>query len=161
MIGPENYAIYSSGYVPDQTRNDRWRTSPMKRRTSPSPAHAPDRRKADRLHVPVRVTYRIKRDAHLDMTGNTTVSDLGGGGLRLMVSEETPLDTVCELTIHLPEDAQPLTATGTVTWCRKRGGTGKGAFEIGVELTTMGRQERERYYQFICDRLLDHYLDDA
>jgi hypothetical protein len=133
----------------------------MKRRTSSSPSQAPDRRKADRLPVPVRVTYRIKRDAHLDMTGNTTVSDLSGGGLRLMVSEDIPLSTPCELTIHLPEDQHPLTAGGTVTWCAKRASRGKSAFEIGVSLATMSRPERERYYQFICDRLLDHYLDDA
>jgi len=93
------------------------------------------------------------------MTGNTTASDLSGGGLRLFASEDIPLNTPCELTIHLPEYQQPLIAEGIVTWCRRRGGRGKAAFEIGVTFTTMNRAERERYYQFICDRLLDHYLD--
>ena len=131
----------------------------MKRRPSSIPTRSLDRRKADRLPLPVRVTYRIKRDANLDLTGNTTVSDLSGGGLRLIMSEEIPLNTPCELTIHLPEDQHPLTAGGTVTWCKHRSGRGPASFEIGVTFTTMNRTERERYYQFICDRLLDHYLE--
>ncbi len=131
----------------------------MKRRTSSTSTSQTERRKADRLPVPVRVTYRIKRDPHLDLTSNTVVSDLSGGGLRLIVSEEIPLNTPCELTIHLPEEQRPLAAAGSVTWCRRRSSRGKTAFEIGVTFTTMSRAERERYYQFICDRLLDHYVE--
>ncbi len=131
----------------------------MKRRSATSPTRSPDRRKADRLSLPVRVSYRIKRDANLDLTGNTTASDLSGGGLRLLMSEEIPLNTPCELSIYLPAEQHPFTASGIITWCKRRSERDAATFEIGVTFTMMHRAERERYYQFICDQLLDHYLE--
>lgn len=123
------------------------------------PAFLPvvDERKAERLPLRLPISYTLLLPNEF-LRGTTVTTDLSGSGLQFPVPRMVSPQTVCQVDIRLPTQAEPLSFLGRVAWCRQ----GKRAYcDVGVALSAFDSYHEgafAKYCQFIATQLLVKYL---
>lgn len=117
-----------------------------------------DRRKTDRLPMPIKIACKL---GPKKLIGRA--KDSSGGGIRFFLQERLEEGAILELEIELPDEGEPLSATGEVIWCEKKAEQLKGkererSFEVGIRFIKMSKADRERYVPYFCDRLLVKFV---
>ena len=115
-----------------------------------------DTRKADRLAVALPLTYVIECGPER-LEGHADTIDIGGGGVRFLISRMVSPRTMCQLTLMLPDQTEPLLLTAQVSWCRQVTTRGCDRFELGVAFVISPADDTAmfgHYCQFIASQLL-------
>lgn len=108
---------------------------------------APERRKAQRLTLPMHLSYRLKRKK----TWQKNVCDnISGVGLSLSVKELLAVDDKVEVAVYLDNDPKPIKISCRVAWCVK---VKKDGFKAGVEVIAV--KDEMRFIEFFCGRMID------
>jgi len=108
-----------------------------------------DRRKAERIRIPLRVKYRwLKGERTLPK--ECVCEDISGLGIRLSLHEPLIVNAIVEIFIILDKDPQPLNALCRVRWCKK---LTENKFVAGLKFIKI--KEYFRFIEFFCEKLLD------
>ncbi|MBI4436910.1 MAG: PilZ domain-containing protein [Candidatus Omnitrophica bacterium] len=112
-----------------------------------------EKRKYVRLDTRLKITYTILKDRK-NSSLSTETKDISGGGIRLFLAEPVPVQSLLKLTIHLPEDPQPIVAIGRVVWTEEfsilhsQQTEGK-VLEAGIEFVEIEPKERDRIIKYV------------
>jgi hypothetical protein len=129
-------------------------------RARPAPLPVIDDRRADRLSLHLPLSYTILLPGEL-LRGSTKTIDLSGAGLHFLVPRMVTPQTICQIDLHLPDAAEPLSFLARSAWCRQTRGWHRRSFDLGVTLSpadTYGDGTFARYSRFIAGHLLRRYL---
>ncbi len=112
-----------------------------------------ERRKYIRLDTRLKITYTILQSSKSAIKKSET-KDISGGGIRIFLAEQLPLNTVLQLHIQLPEDPAPVTCKGKIAWIEEfsilQGDKKEGdVVEAGVEFTDIASQDRDRVIKHV------------
>lgn len=111
-----------------------------------------DKRKSDRLFLPIKIFYSLSLDA--PWIGPVFVEDIGGYGLRFANDTKLSEKTELILKIVFPGDNnKPITLSGEVLWCGKEDEQ-QSDFSVGVKFEKMNYEDRRRYIKYISEEIL-------
>ncbi len=117
-----------------------------------------ERRKCDRLEIPLGLTCYVGVDKEKPV--EVVLVDIGGGGLRIRSDRKLKVHTELSLKIKLPHQPKPVSATGETFWCKEGTDRGKAKkYEVGIKFVKMSKTDWERFVQYICDELLDVFIN--
>lgn len=120
------------------------------------PLYVHDQRKAERIAVALPLTYVIECGTE-QLEGRASTIDVGGGGVRFLISRMVSPQTRCRLTLTLPGRAEPLLLTAQVSWCRKVSVRGRDQCEVGAGFVLSPEDDTAafgHYCQFIAGQIL-------
>jgi hypothetical protein len=116
-----------------------------------------DKRKADRVIIPLGLFFFLPQDQ--SWTGPLQINDIGGHGLKFAYDRELEAGTELNLKITFPEPSErAVNAKAKVAWCKLKNPT---THFIGVEITSMPKEDRKRYVQYICEKIILTHLTKA
>ncbi len=122
-----------------------------------------DSRRSERLSVPVYLYYSYI--SNTDWIGPQSVEDVGGDGLRFRNEHGIEMDTELRLKINLTNDPNPLVFNCKVVRCEKNenpeqlpSAKNEDQYSVGVKFYKMEHNDRQRYVNFICGKILSSYL---
>ncbi|GJQ58833.1 MAG: hypothetical protein SCALA701_16340 [Candidatus Scalindua sp.] len=122
-----------------------------------------DSRRSERLSVPVYLFYSYLPDT--EWIGPQSVEDVGGDGLRFQNRHSIAKNTELQLKINLTKDPTPLIFKCSVVRCEEISHSEQlptakkeDKFSIGVKFFKMEHNDRQRYVNFICGKILSSYL---
>lgn len=109
-----------------------------------------ERRLFERIEVPLKVRYQVLSASSKFKRIKSKSKNVGWGGVRILLSDEVPVDTKLHLEF-LPEadDKQTLVAYGEVVWTKKIDAKGKKMYDTGVRFTQID--------SIFLGRLLSHF----
>lgn len=111
-----------------------------------------ERRKYPRLNVNTEVEYSIVNNPEVEKSFTKNIS---AGGICLIVYEDILPQTVLELKIYLPNNPQPIKATGKVVWKSEFIITTdkRARFDVGIEFLDISDTDRQVVAQHIFSLL--------
>ena len=116
-----------------------------------------ERRRAQRLDIPLRVDYTFlpKKNAMEE----TFSRDVSGGGVRLKLAHSLKKGTRLKTFIYFPYDKKPIATFSKVVWCRK-GAADKGhpIFEVGVQHVKIAPKDRGRFVFLFCEMMINYFI---
>ena len=116
-----------------------------------------DPRKSERIQIALPLTYVIQCGTS-PLEGRTSTIDVGGGGVRFVVPRMVSPQTMCRLTLTLPDRTEPLLFTARASWCRQISIGGHDQFELGAGFVISDAADDAaafgHYCQFIAGRIL-------
>jgi len=112
-----------------------------------------DKRRYRRLKDGVRVIYKV-----MGAPGESILPayDIGGGGIRLQLSDRVKTGELLELGLILPEDPQPFFALAKIVWQSEKSeknADGKEFFETGVQFLKLDIQNRMRLIKYVYSKV--------
>ena len=119
-----------------------------------------DRRQDDRLALCLAVTYTIGMPSDT-MRGNTRTVNVCRSGIQFSINRMVPLQSVCQLSVVLPGQSEPVSFLGRVAWCAQRLGRHRERYFVGVEFAEVELPDHvmlSRYYHYIASHLVIKYL---
>ena len=126
-----------------------------------APVSPSERRTDERLALALAMSYTIGMPSDT-MRGATRTYNVSRKGVSFKIPRMVPLMTVCQLSVVLPGQADPVSFLGRVAWCAQRlGGHHREPYLVGVEFTEVelpGHIMVSRYYQYIASHLVMKYL---
>ena len=125
-----------------------------------------DQRKAQRLVLPVALTYRIlPAENRRRSMRNRAVSrglaiarNISGTGLRVVLPQPLAIGDRLELAFCFPQDPAPIVAVSQVRWCEKRPRGRPPAYEVGLCHVSIRAQDRERFVLQFCETMINQLL---
>lgn len=114
-----------------------------------------ERRRFDRLFIPLQVNYRLfpkKRLLHQAFS-----QDISGGGIRLSLNYPLKKGEKLRTFIYLAGDPKPVAAFSKVIWCRKK--AGKEAFDVGVQHVRIDHKDKERFVFLFCEMMINYFIE--
>ena len=124
-----------------------------------------DSRRSERLFIPVNLFYSYPSSTL--WIGPQTVEDVGGDGLRFRSKTEIAENTELRLKINLTREQEPIIFMGKVARCEINEKTetlptqnSEGDYSIGVKFYKMDHEDRQRYVNFICGKIISKYFND-
>jgi len=116
-----------------------------------------ERRKAQRLNIPIEVKYKLL--PRKKIARETFCHDISGTGLRLKLESPLTKGDKVKTFLYFPKDSTPVTADSRVVWCRKSGASEKAArYEAGMEYVKIIPRDRERFVHLFCEAMLNYFL---
>ncbi|MDR4496421.1 MAG: PilZ domain-containing protein [Candidatus Scalindua sp.] len=124
-----------------------------------------DSRRCERISIPVNLFYSSISDT--EWIGPQFVEDVGGDGLRFRSNTEIAENTELRLKMNLTSDDTPIIFMGKVARCENNIKTenlpsqnNEGDYSIGVKFYKMDQEDRQRYVNFICGKIVSSYFND-
>ena len=117
-----------------------------------------DERKSDRLALSLPIEYAILLSGQL-LRGRTVTWNISGGGVAFSVPQMISPQTVCQVSLTLPDQPEPLAFLARVAWCRQ--GNHREQCEVGVALSAFDSYHEgafRQYSHFIASQLLKKHL---
>lgn len=114
-----------------------------------------EKRKQERLRVPVRVSFRPHKTAQPFKPAR--VLDMSGGGMRVKSPVSLTKNTKLDISLTVPENLQPLPAQGKVSWCKPISAKTK-TYAIGITFMRMAPENRRLFVQCMSEYILRAYL---
>lgn len=120
-------------------------------------AKGKERRKAQRLGIPLRVEY------HLSVRRKTLIEkvftkDVSGSGVRLLLKEPLRPKAKLKTLIYFPNDAQPITSISEVVWCKRQKNIRKPSFIVGIRHLKIMQKDRERFIFLFCETMINYFM---
>ena len=111
-----------------------------------------ERRRYVRLDTRLQITYTIIKQKEADTKAEA--KDIGGGGIRIFLTEPLPAQTLLNLEIRLPEDPIPIKCTGRVVWAEEFSilqGEKKEErrYEGGIQFSEIKPKDRDRIIKYV------------
>ncbi len=78
-----------------------------------------EKRKFFRLRAYHLMRYKILKDGCPTVFVPASVKDIGGGGIRFLVEERIPLNTLVELRINFPSLSTPIFTLAKIAWSKQ------------------------------------------
>lgn len=107
-----------------------------------------ERRRYVRLDTRLKISYTVVKN-ELDPLENSETKDIGGGGIRILLSGSLPVQTLLRLNILLPEEERPIVCTGKVVWVEEFTVRDKKQYEAGVGFTEIDSRDRDRIIKYV------------
>jgi hypothetical protein len=120
-----------------------------------------DKRKHERLALPIAVFYALKAKAdERSMAWMTPVEvvDIGGHGMKIRSPHTLTTGTVLDLKIDFSDGSSPIVFTGEVAWSSQCPDTK--IYCIGVKFYKMQHEDRKRFVSYMCENIIGACLDD-
>ncbi len=118
-----------------------------------------DRRKTQRLNIPILVKYKIfPRKKLLE---ETFCQDISGSGFRLKTEYPIKNGERFKTLLHFPSSLKPVTATSEVVWCKEaalKDKFGRRNYNIGIRYLKIAPKDKERFIYLFCELLLNYSL---
>ena len=120
-----------------------------------------ERRKFVRLDTRVKVEYNVIEAAESKL--NSVTKNLSQGGICLFLDSFINKDTLLALKLSLPEELEPLQATGKIVWIDRFKLGGKDAqeqYEAGVEFVEIANEDSRLYPRnpYGVAKVFGHYI---
>lgn len=113
-----------------------------------------DKRKSERLKLPVKIAYTLPPGKKWLKV--ISLEDIGGSGLKFATDEKIEPDAELNLRITLTDETnKPLSAAAAVLRCSK---VKPRLYHIAVKFHKMNYQDRQRYVEYLCEKILLTYL---
>lgn len=110
-----------------------------------------ERRRFQRLMIPLQIRYRIAQNR---LWQETQCHDVSGRGVRLRIEEALGPGEEIELSLHFPQDPQPIPVLGCVVW--RLTGEGGAAYRTGIEYLQIKPSEKERFVMRFCETMVEY-----
>ncbi len=107
-----------------------------------------ERRKAERLSIPLKVKYKIKGTAGRQK--DAPWEDISGLGIRFCLNKPLSLEEELEIALYVLGDPKPIEAIGRVAWCKE---FDRGEFKAGIEFIKI--KDNFRFTELLCKNILD------
>lgn len=111
-------------------------------------ANRSERRRAERLPIPLKVKYKIRGSA--SRHEHIPWEDISGLGLRFCLNKPLPPQKELEIALYISGDPKPIEAIGRVAWCKE---FAQGEFKAGIEFTKI--KDQMRFTELICRTMLE------
>ena len=135
-------------------------TTPSTNLSGRAPAF--DERTAERIPLELPLTYMLMESSGEKRCEGVTKSlNVSGGGVQFIIPSMVSPHTTCHILLTLPDNAEPLSFSGEVRWCRQRPGAAQGTCEVGVAFSSPCSYTDAtfiRYSHFIATLLVARYL---
>lgn len=116
-----------------------------------------DRRKAQRLDMPMRIQYKLM--SRKKTLQETFCRDLSGGGVRLTLDHSLKKGSKLITHLYFPEESSPVTAITSVVWCKKiMRENKKPVFDTGMKYIKIIPKDRERFVCLFCETMLNYFF---
>ena len=113
-----------------------------------------ERRRYVRLDTRLKIVYTVlQKEKNAAVTSET--KDISGGGIRIFLSEPIPIHTFLRLTIHLPDDPNPIICSGKVVWAEEfvvlqdEQRNDSDQYEAGISFTEINPKDRDRIIKYV------------
>lgn len=109
-----------------------------------------EKRRFVRLDVRVKVDYEIVQSPQEKFKSFT--KNLSQGGICLFLDNYLKKDTLLDLKLHVPDQTQPLEATGKIVWIDtfKIGDKdAKEHFEAGIEFVDISQEDKDKIGKYV------------
>lgn len=119
-----------------------------------------DKRKTQRLAIPLRVRYRVISGRNKkNPWQETMICDISGGGMRLQLDYPVEKGSRVDMRIYFPDDPKPVDAIAKSIWCRrKKANKKKISFDIGLQYAGLKEEDRERFIMLFCGMMVDYFV---
>lgn len=107
-----------------------------------------EKRNFIRLTANIKVTYRILKKVR---TRETLTKNIGGGGIKLFLSENLPVNTLLKLEIKIPKYPEPISAEGRIIWVERSKLRPK--FNVGIGFTKITSVDRARIFKYVYEHI--------
>lgn len=116
-----------------------------------------DKRKAQRLTIPLKVKYTISPRKRT-IVEKIFSRDISGKGIGLRHEQPLKIGTKLKTLIYFPADPKPISAVSEVIWCRKGSGAGKAYFNLGIKHQRILPKDKERFIFLFCETMINFFL---
>jgi uncharacterized protein (TIGR02266 family) len=105
-----------------------------------------NKRKTIRIDEQLRVTYKVvcPPDGH----GGGVSHNISEGGICIPTQQRLQTGMILELSIHLLDDAKPITATGELIWLEERKDA-RFPYAMGIRFINIDPTERDKVFKYV------------
>ncbi|MBF0485642.1 MAG: PilZ domain-containing protein [Candidatus Omnitrophica bacterium] len=105
-----------------------------------------ERRKFQRLSLPLKVSYKITKAGRVKK-GEADCIDFSGGGICIRVKEDFKIGEKLELSCSLEGRQEPISVKARVVWSVKEAGANKNGLQF------LNVEHRDDFLDFFCENL--------
>jgi len=113
-----------------------------------------EKRKADRLKVPLQVEYRFSTQRKT-LIERIRAHNISGSGIGLILSNPMEIGTRLKTLVYFPDDTRPVELISKVVWCRPKA---KHSFAVGIKHTTIAPKDKERFISLFCETMINYFI---
>lgn len=113
-----------------------------------------ERRKAQRLEIPLAVKYKIL--PHKRIVLGAVTQDVSGGGVSLKSNVPFKKGQQLKVLVYLPGDPKPVTSMSEVVWSRKAGEGKEAYYKIGVKFMKIVPKDKQRFVFLFCEMMINY-----
>ena len=114
-----------------------------------------ERRKFQRIKVDLPTEYIYSQRQSL--TGKALCKDISGGGARISLKEQLPLDEKLKFKIYKKNTSESISVNGKIIWTRET--VEEKGYECGVEF--QAHKEDLPFTSFMCNLLMEESLKET
>jgi len=107
------------------------------------------------------MTYTIGLPSET-MRDTTRTVNVSAGGISFIIPRMVSPQTVCQISIMLPDGLRPLAFLGRVAWCARGSGRHRDEFSVGVAFAPSNSREDDQTYaalhRYLASHLVTKYL---
>ena len=107
-----------------------------------------EKRKFIRLEVPVELKYIVKGDTAIR---DVATKDISCEGLRFVSEGELKEGSLLELSITIPNAANPVHVNGKVAWMKRVSTEDASPYEVGIEFMQIEEDNKNTFLKYLCD----------
>lgn len=113
----------------------------------PSGSVGTDARRHPRHDVELDVTMESESNFYMGLTEN-----LSEGGIFIATHVLKPLGTIIGVSFKLPDEEEPIKATGSVRWVREYSETSDASPGLGVRFEQLSTEQYQQIHRFLAAR---------
>ena len=112
---------------------------------------AVERRRFIRIEGPIEVSYVSQNSSTIR---SITAKNISADGFRFETHDKDLSESgVIEMTINLPETANPVHTKGRVAWKKKISLEDRAPFDVGIEFIEIEEDNKNTFLKFLCDHI--------
>ena len=120
-------------------------------------AHVMERRKAQRLDIPVPIKYGFPLRGRA-LSGPVLTDNISGTGIGVTLKRPITKDDNLRVLIYFPDDPRPVTSTSRVVWRKRIRGKEGDSFRIGMRHVRIDTKDRDRFVFLFCETMINYFM---
>ena len=112
-----------------------------------------ERRKAQRLNIPLKIKYRWV--AKRGILQEIFTQDISGGGIKIRTDRPFKIGNRLRTLLYFPDEPKPVNIVSQVAWCKKGKIRKKIYFDIGIKHIKIEPPDRERFILLFCEMMIN------
>ena len=112
-----------------------------------------EKRRAQRLNIPIEVKYKLFRKKRV--LEEIFTQNISGSGVGIKSTKPLAKGTRIRTLLQFPGDPIPVTAISEVVWSKKTGGKNKPCYETGIRHIRIIPKDREKFVFLFCEMMIN------
>ena len=123
------------------------------RRSDRKGATIMERRKAQRINIPIKICFEYKGEEQEILSEN-----ISGSGINIRMSKPLEVGDKITVVVYISPYEPPFRIRGSIAWCKSiKSGGGKNMYNVGIRYVKILSRDKNRYIFLFCDLMINYF----